>query len=172
MSELPPELAEYASQLADITSHHIEGIAVMGDTPFSCPLISHVEGNLWQGGTPADSPRREVPPFFTFVFNLYPWQSYNVHPETTVYVHKLYDGREMPDIEQLEATARTVNEARAKAPTLVHCQAGLNRSALVVGLALIRSGMTADAAIALLREKRSPAVLCNQTFERWLRTQG
>jgi hypothetical protein len=29
--------------------------------------------------------------------------------------------------------------------------------------------MTADAAIALLRERRSPAVLCNQAFERWLR---
>jgi hypothetical protein len=41
----------------------------------------------------------------------------------------------------------------------------------VAGLALVRSGMTPDAAIALLREKRSPAVLCNPTFEQWLREQ-
>ena len=35
--------------------------------------------------------------------------------------------------------------------------------------ALVLGGMTADDAIALIREKRSPACLCNPSFERWLR---
>jgi protein-tyrosine phosphatase len=51
----------------------------------------------------------------------------------------------------------------------VHCQAGLNRSSLVIARALILSGMPSVAAIALIREKRSPACLSNPSFERWLR---
>jgi len=39
----------------------------------------------------------------------------------------------------------------------------------VVARLLMRGGMTADEAITLLREKRSPQVLCNLTFERYLR---
>jgi protein-tyrosine phosphatase len=62
-----------------------------------------------------------------------------------------------------------VNACRAAGPTLVHCQAGLNRSSLVIARALILSGMPSVAAIALIREKRSPACLSNPSFERWLR---
>jgi len=62
-----------------------------------------------------------------------------------------------------------VNACREDGPTLVHCQAGLNRSSLVAARALVLGGMTADDAIALIREKRSPACLCNPAFERWLR---
>jgi protein-tyrosine phosphatase len=42
-------------------------------------------------------------------------------------------------------------------------------SSLVTARALVLSGLTADEAIALIREKRSPACLCNPSFERWLR---
>lgn len=149
IDELP---SEFAAQMADLVSHRIEGIAVMGDTPFSCPLVSHVEGNLWQGGTPADG--GGLPAYFDYVLNLYPWVGYPILrtglPGTVI------------------RTAHWVNEKRALGPTLVHCQAGLNRSALVVALALMRD-RTAEEAIALLREKRSPAVLCNRAFEDWLR---
>ena len=40
---------------------------------------------------------------------------------------------------------------------------------LVAGAALVLSGMRPDDAIALLREKRSQAVLCNPAFAAWLR---
>lgn len=172
MNELPPE---FVAQMADLTSHHIEGRAIMGNTPFSCPIITQVEGNLWQGGTPADA-GGVLPAYFDYVLNLYPWGSYRLGrtgtPGTQIRIERLYDHGEVPDVALLEDLAAWVNHARAIGPTLVHCQAGLNRSALVTGLALVRSGMTADAAIALLREKRSPAVLCNPVFEAWLRTQG
>lgn len=69
---------------------------------------------------------------------------------------------------QVDAIAAWVNVCRKDGPTLVHCQAGLNRSGLVAARALTLDGMNAADAIALLREKRSPAVLCNRSFESWL----
>jgi protein-tyrosine phosphatase len=65
-----------------------------------------------------------------------------------------------------------VNACRRRGPTLVHCTAGVNRSALIVAAALIQEGMDAAPAIALLRAKRGPDVLFNQNFERWLLTDG
>ena len=163
MNELPPE---FTDRLADLTSQRIEGIAVMGGVRFSCPIVSQIDGNLWSGGCPAP----EVPAYFKFVLNLYPWVPYTDPEGTEVKSVELYDEAGIPDKAKLEALAAWVNEKAAIAPTLVHCQAGLNRSGLVTTLALIRRGMTPDDAIRLIRTKRSPAVLCNQTFERWLRT--
>jgi len=51
---------------------------------------------------------------------------------------------------------------------LIRCQAGLNRSGLVMALVLIRDGYEPADAIKLMREKRSSWVLCNKNFERYL----
>lgn len=69
-------------------------------------------------------------------------------------------------VERLAARAETL---LADGPVLICCTAGINRSPLVAALVLMRSGRTADEAIALLRERRHPIVLCNPTFESWLR---
>ena len=53
-----------------------------------------------------------------------------------------------------------------------NCQAGLNRSNLIAAQTLIFNGYAAREAIDLLREKRGPAVLCNQSFEQFLLRQG
>lgn len=157
-------LEDFARNLADLTSHRIEGIAVQGDTPFDVPIISQVEGNLWQGGFLEGA---ELPGF-SYVLSLYPWRRYKTPPGTVIREERLYDRGDVPDVSILADLADWVNEKRAIGPTLVHCQAGLNRSALVTAYALIRSGMSPLDAIALLREKRSPAVLCNSVFEDWL----
>lgn len=52
---------------------------------------------------------------------------------------------------------------------LVRCQAGINRSGLVMALMLIREGYTAEDAINLMRTKRGEAVLANKHFEAWLK---
>jgi len=52
---------------------------------------------------------------------------------------------------------------------LVRCQAGINRSGLVMALMLIREGYAADDAINLMRAKRGRAVLANKHFENWLK---
>jgi protein-tyrosine phosphatase len=52
---------------------------------------------------------------------------------------------------------------------LVHCQAGLNRSSLVVAEYLIRyEGLTGPKAVQMIRESRSQVCLCNPDFDRWV----
>lgn len=151
-------------KFADFENHHIEGIARMGNKTFRVPLISQIDGNLWQGGCPVGVAPKE----FCFIVNLYPWEPYRTHDHQIVLAARLYDHGEIPDERLLLLLARHVNQCRAIGPTLVHCQAGLNRSALVAGLALIESGMLPQSTINLLREKRCDAVLCNEAFEKWL----
>ena len=50
----------------------------------------------------------------------------------------------------------------------VHCQAGMNRSALVVGRVLMAQGMTADEAIALVRDRRKGSL--SDEYAEWLRS--
>jgi hypothetical protein len=52
---------------------------------------------------------------------------------------------------------------------LVRCQAGINRSGLVMALMLIRDGYSAEDAITLMRNRRGQAVLTNTHFETWLK---
>jgi hypothetical protein len=51
---------------------------------------------------------------------------------------------------------------------LIRCQAGLNRSGIVMALVLIREGYSPEEAITVMREKRSDAVLCNKHFVDYL----
>ena len=52
---------------------------------------------------------------------------------------------------------------------LVRCQAGINRSGLVVALILMRDGMSAEDAIALIRTRRSEYALENVHFVEYLK---
>ena len=72
--------------------------------------------------------------------------------------------------EQVDEIAELVNRLRKDGAVFVHCQAGINRSSLIVCRALMLEGMTADKAIALIREKRSMGCLSNPMFEEWLRS--
>lgn len=51
---------------------------------------------------------------------------------------------------------------------LVHCSGGLNRSGVIVALALQSQGFTPSAAVALMRVRRDEFVLCNRAFERFV----
>lgn len=55
---------------------------------------------------------------------------------------------------------------------LVRCQAGYNRSGLVVAFALMELGYEAHEAIDLIRARRSPFALHNETFVRYLLEAG
>lgn len=152
------------NDLADFNTHRIEGFAHQGNTPFSVTLFSQIGVNLWMGGCP----RGEAPEHFQFIVSLYPWEPYSTRRHQIVTNAVLFDSGELPDEKVLVMLARHVNECRNIGPTLVHCQAGLNRSGLITALALIKTGMKPQAAIELLREKRCAAVLCNRAFEGWL----
>lgn len=55
---------------------------------------------------------------------------------------------------------------------LVHCGAGLNRSGVIVVRALMYLDVPEYAAVAMLRKMRSPDVLCNKGFVRWLESES
>ncbi len=155
----------------DPTIQRMEGVARHGLTPFNVPFISQIDGNLWQGGCETGL---ILPHFFKHIISLYPWEQYKVRHElrSTLSV-VMYDSVEQ-GFEQVDGIARWINDCVKDGPTLVHCQAGLNRSSLVAARSLMlreddpQMGvyrMTADEAIAALRKNRSPACLCNPAFE-------
>ena len=55
---------------------------------------------------------------------------------------------------------------------LVRCQAGLNRSGLVMALILIKDGYTPYQAIDLIRQRRTDIALFNENFVNWLLSSG
>lgn len=131
------------------------------DPKLDVALISHVDGNLWQGGC---MDRVELPAGFKHVFSLYPWEQYTL-PEGCERVEvKMYDSLDQ-DTDQVSDLADQIIEALKDGPTLVHCQAGLNRSGLLAATVLVKQGHTPEDAIALLRKSRCNLVLCNESFE-------
>lgn len=137
------------------------------DEVIDVPVLTEVTSGLWFGGAP--EPR--VPDGFDFVVNLYaPWTDYDANEIEAWNVGNMEDDEVTPEVaKQFLELAREVNRRRDLGQTvLVHCQAGINRSATVVALALMLRGMAAADAIRLLREKRHRLVLCNPHFEAWL----
>ena len=55
---------------------------------------------------------------------------------------------------------------------LVRCQAGLNRSGLVLALILIKDGLKPAEAIARIRDNRGEDALFNRDFYNWLMVEG
>lgn len=143
----------------------MKGIAVHGDTPFDVPFISQIEGNLWQGGCESGL---VLPSFIEHIISLYPWEFYTVEHDIRSYLRVVMYDSEKQGFEQVDALAAWVNACVKEGPTLVHCQAGLNRSGLVAARALMLQGLTGKEAIAKVRQSRSNAVLCNKSFEMWL----
>jgi protein-tyrosine phosphatase len=150
----------------DPREQRMRGTAIHGNTPFDVPFVSKITDNLWQGGCENGL---VLPSEVVHVVSLYPWEAYKVCHELQSHLSvRLYDDLAGPDREQMMALARWINVCRKTGVTLVHCQAGLNRSGLLAGLALVLEGRSPIDAVALLRSTRSPAVLCNPVFEDWL----
>lgn len=160
----------YPDQFADLGSHYIEGYAheavKAGDVGhFHVPLISHITGNLYVGGC-QDGVR--ISDDFVYVVSLYQHERYRTGPNTNHVDFRLIDGPALPEQALLDQAVGIVRTWLERGPVLVHCQAGLNRSNLIAALTLRELGYSSADAIALLREKRSPVVLCNRTFASYL----
>lgn len=122
--------------------------------------------NLWLGMIP------EKPDFnLHYIINVAPNKNQTLwlHPHQTRFADKIFEDKPyLPDIALLHELADLTNECREKGPTLVHCHMGINRSALILGLALVKSGMDPLDAIVLMRQKRSNIILSNKVFHDWL----
>jgi protein-tyrosine phosphatase len=152
----------------DPRERRIDAWTAHGNIRIECPFITQVADNLWQGGVENGL---VLPEEIKHVVSLYKWEHYTVkHELLSSMTVTMFDAIDQ-GFEQIDSIARWVNVARHSGPVLVHCQAGLNRSSLVVATALKLSGEvdTGQEAIDLLRARRSAAVLCNPSFERWIR---
>jgi len=77
------------------------------------------------------------------------------------------DGTQLAGVIRLaEAACAALEGGRT---VLVRCGQGYNRSGIVVAHALMHRGMSADAAIRLIRARRSPWALHNELFVEYLR---
>jgi hypothetical protein len=139
-------------------------------------LWSEILPGLWMGGTAdtdADGERHPEGPITKEDFNTVVTLYSSANP-VDWYVKELrlgfYDHEEVDvDANDLHQVVQAAHEDwKAGRKVLIRCQAGLNRSGLVTALVLARDGMPIDEAMELLRQKRSPAALCNPDFVDWL----
>jgi protein-tyrosine phosphatase len=128
------------------------------------PYISHVYGPFWQGGVEQGV---VLPDHFKFVVSLYSLEKYDIRHR--LLQHKSYRMNDSvyQSLEKVDEIARKAFEFGQEGDTLIHCQAGLNRSGLVMSRVLQMSGLTPEESVAMIRERRSPYALCNKHFESW-----
>lgn len=152
----------------------------MSNTQFPEALFSEILPGLWQGGTDdldvAGGPahyriRKEQ---FQSVFTLY-GNANGVNWGVKEQRLGFYDG-DLTDIDPIEDLGPMVRAAykdwKSGKQVLIRCQAGLNRSGLVMALVLLLDGHTPEQAIRLIRRQRGPAALCNYTFETFILNQA
>lgn len=119
-----------------------------------------VGDNLYIGGLLEDYSR------FRHVICLTPM--YYPHldlPTQSVWCHPFTDDSNVPSDEFIADCVKQIATSVEAGPTLVHCAAGVNRSALMVTLYLVRHRQYSPIdAIQYIRDIRSPSVLSNEYF--------
>ena len=144
-------------------------------------LYSMIAPNLFQGGTDDldvihlaqtnNRPRTDLP--FDAIVTMYAWArpaDWNVQefrygvPDASITDIDLYRLRQAVDF--------GYDRWKQGDRVLVRCQAGLNRSGLVLALILIKDGLKPAEAIARIRDNRGEDALFNRDFHNWLLTEG
>jgi protein-tyrosine phosphatase len=140
-------------------------------------LFSEILPNLYMGGTgdfdivqfgkqlPELHEREEFDSVVTCYSYAQP-MSWYVHENRYGFADGPMDAETFVKVQELATWLHA--EWRSGKKCLSRCQAGLNRSGLVVALVLMLEGYSADEAVALIREKRDPNALFNFHFVRKL----
>jgi len=154
------------------------GVAPRYSFEYPTDLYNEILPNLFQGGTDDDDTiweRKRVEPRITkdlFDTVITAYQYANPADWLVKEIrYPFYDAPNMKgvDFKDLFQVVRVAHEDwKAGKKVLIRCQAGLNRSGLVMALVLMREGYSAEEAICLIRDKRSKNALFNSTFEKWL----
>ena len=144
-------------------------------------LLSMIAPNLFQGGTDDldvihlaqtnTRPRVDLP--FDAIVTMYAW----ARPADWNIQEFRYG---VPDASISDIDLNRLRQAvefgydrwKAGDRVLVRCQAGLNRSGLVLALILIKDGLTPQEAINRIRENRGSDALFNADFHDWLLQEG
>lgn len=148
-----------------------------GEVTPNIAALSEVVRGLWQGGVDAlDEP--EVGDFDVVVMTA-------AELQPTIRSVEASGGRlwayPMLDVVPMRASdgaaaqrigSRVCRVVERGGRVLVTCHAGLNRSGLVVALALVEGGFLPPHAVTLVRRARGPHALGNEDFERFVLRQG
>ena len=144
-------------------------------------LFSMIAPNLFQGGTDDEDvihlaktnnrPRTDLP--FDAIVTMYAW----ARPADWKVQEFRYG---VPDASITDIDLDRLRQAvdfgydrwKQGDRVLVRCQAGLNRSGLVLALILIKDGLKPAEAIARIRDNRGEDALFNRDFHNWLLTEG
>lgn len=136
---------------------------------------------LWVGGHDYNISRTggqdivsEIPSGFDLTVSLFSRPGF----EPTEGRHLVYRFEDERGALNTGSTLETVMRAAAEVTfavehgqrVLSRCQAGLNRSSLVAGIAMVALGYEGVDAVQLIRARRSPWALCNADFEGFLRS--
>ena len=93
------------------------------------------------------------------------------HPDSVIYIYFPIRDEGLPPIRRLHAVAQLGSDLLSHGErVLVHCEMGLNRSALLAGLILVHGGASGEAAFERLQVRR-PGALYNLRFSEYLRRQ-
>ena len=144
-------------------------------------LFSMIAPNLFQGGTDDldvihlpvtnNRPRADLP--FDAIVTMYAWArpaDWNVQefrygvPDASI--------RDIDLARLREAVEFGYARWKSGDRVLIRCQAGLNRSGLVMALILIKDGFSPESAINMIRESRGEDALFNNDFCNWLLSEG
>lgn len=141
------------------------------------PLYSEIAPGLWMGGTddydtvdrPGQLPRLSAEKEFDAVVTLSPYASpfgWYVKELRYGFPDSSLDEDQVEEIEKIADWAYL--EWKKGKKVLVRCQAGMNRSGLVMALILIRDRVSAAEAIKLIRNKRDIDALSNPSYVEYI----
>lgn len=134
--------------------------------PFARDPWNEIIPGLFQGGHDYAEGGVIVRDEFDLVVSFYERTGHGPAAGVQHTFYRIPDGmltaNERADLEEIALNVGIAIEAGRR--VLVRCQAGYNRSGLVVALALILLGHTPDDAVRLIRRQRSPYALFNQNF--------
>ncbi len=148
---------------------------------YPAALFSEILPNLFQGGTDdndvihvahASYKRRSDMPFDSII-TMYAWArpaDWNVQELRYGIPDNLISDIDLNRLRKAVDFAH--QQWKSGDRVLIRCQAGLNRSGLVLALVLIKEGYSPDQAIDLIRANRGEDALCNSHFEQWLLTSA
>jgi hypothetical protein len=136
-------------------------------------LYSEILPGLFMGGTADDDvvdvakPLRNINEVqeFDSVVTCYSWaqpMSWYVHENRFGFADGQMDEKTFAKVNELASWLH--GEWKAGKRCLSRCQAGLNRSGILISLVLQKEGYSAEDAISLIRTKRSPYALFNKDF--------
>jgi hypothetical protein len=171
-----------ANERLSITAQSLEELRRPVHPVMPNQLWTETLPNLWQGGTLdrwADQDWHAqasvigikiTPEHFDSVYTLYasadPVDWFVKEVRLGFYDSAMGDFDPSTELEDIVKMAH--KDWKSGKRVLIRCQAGLNRSGIVMALVLVREGYSPEEAITVMREKRSRAVLCNQHFVDYL----